>query len=32
MAPPPPVEMDAATKLMFDMLVQNVKELKTAND
>ena len=28
---PPPIEMDAATKAMFDILVQNMNELKTAN-
>ncbi|CAF2095244.1 unnamed protein product [Rotaria magnacalcarata] len=28
---PPPIEMDEATKAMFDILVQNMTELKTAN-
>ena len=28
---PPPIEMDEATKAMFDILVQNMNELKTAN-
>mgnify|MGYP003561897188 CR=1 FL=1 len=32
MAPPPPVEMDAASKLMFDILTQNITQLRLANE
>ena len=32
MAPPPPVEMDAATKLMFDILTQNMTQMRLANE
>ncbi|CAF4280914.1 unnamed protein product [Rotaria magnacalcarata] len=32
MAPPPPVEMDAATKAMFDILTQNMTQMRLANE
>ncbi|CAF3486660.1 unnamed protein product, partial [Rotaria socialis] len=32
MAPPPTVEMDAASKLMFDILTQNITQLRLANE
>ncbi|CAF4506064.1 unnamed protein product, partial [Rotaria magnacalcarata] len=32
MAPPPPVEMDATSKLMFDVLTQNITQMRLANE
>ncbi|CAF2074912.1 unnamed protein product, partial [Rotaria magnacalcarata] len=32
MAPPTQVEMDAATKAMFDILTQNMTQMRLAND
>ncbi|CAF4958990.1 unnamed protein product, partial [Rotaria socialis] len=32
MVPPPTVEMDAATKAMFDILTQNITQMRLANE
>ncbi|CAF2150133.1 unnamed protein product, partial [Rotaria magnacalcarata] len=32
MAPPPPIEMEAATKAMFDILTQNITQMRLANE
>ncbi|CAF4967935.1 unnamed protein product, partial [Rotaria socialis] len=32
MVPPPTVEMDPAIKAMFDILTQNITQMKVANE